>query len=452
MTIESDSSNLPTPEPVTENDLQPDDFDGSATENNLSSEALATQQALAAIGSLQSPQHTIALQQARSDLHQSTSKQFQFIVKPRALLITLVAIAITFIGVILNNWIIGIVGTLTTLLLSLVILLPWLQKALNEWFSPQERTLFVAFLGIIVAIIGLIKFTGVGDRLLVWGRQINWDIAGTLAEWFGALGQILIAVIAVYVAWRQYVISKDLTIQQNLLTVQQNIITQQQTIDSYFQGVSDLVLDQEGLLEDWPQERAIAEGRTAAILSSVDGSGKAKILRFLSRSKLLSPLKRDRLLGRAILDGSGGYAEDRLEGVRVIDLGVTLAAADLSDTDLRWTDLSEANLVRANLSGCDLVKANLSRTILYNANLSGADINGIRLFYGVVDKASPRSRTQPPNYQTGEHTGAVVENADFTNVQRMSESARNYCCAWGGEKTRGTIPGGCEGIPNKLKK
>lgn len=448
MTIEPDSSNLPTPEPFSENDLQPDDFDGAATEKNLTSEALATRQALAAIASLQSPQHTTALKQARSDFQQPTTKQFT--VKPRALLITLIAIAITFIGVILNNWIVGIIGTLITLLLSLAILLPWLQIVLDEWFSPQERTLFVAFLGLIVAIIGLIRFTGVSDRLLALGRKINWDIAGSLAEWFGALGQIFIAIIAVYVAWRQYVISKDLTIQQNLLTVQQNIITQQQTIDSYFQGVSDLVLDEEGLLEDWPQERAIAEGRTAAIFSSVDSSGKAKILRFLSRSKLLSPLKRDGRLGRAIFNGSGGYAEDRLEGVRVIDLGVMLAAADLSATDLRWTDLSEANLVRANLSGCDLVKANLSRTILYSANLSGADINGIRLFYGVVDKASPRSRTEPPNYQTGEHTGAVVENADFTNVKRMSESARNYCCAWGGEKTRGTIPNGCEGIPNKL--
>lgn len=458
MTIESNSSNLPTPEPIPENDLQPDDFD-SATQKNLSSEVLATQQALAAMSndkllnlyaSLKSPQYTTALQQARSEVKQPITNQFT--VKPRALLITLIAIAITFIGIILNNWIVGIIGTLMALVLSLAILLPWLQEVLDEWFSPQERTLFVAILGLIVAIIGLIRFTGIGDRLLVLAQQINWDIAGTLADWFGALGQILIAVIAVYVAWRQYVISKDLTIQQNLLTFQQNIITQQQTIDSYFQGVSDLVLDEEGLLEDWPQERAIAEGRTAAILSSVDGSGKAKILRFLSRSKLLSPLKRDRLLGRPILDGTGGYAEDRLEGVRVIDLGVMLAAADLSGTDLRWTDLSEANLVRANLAGCDLVKANLSRTILYNANLSGADINGIRLFYGVVEKASPRSRTQPPDYETGEHTGAVVENADFTNVQRMPESARCYCCTWGGEKTRGTIPGGCEGIPNKLGK
>ncbi|MEH2068228.1 MAG: pentapeptide repeat-containing protein [Nostoc sp.] len=448
MTIESNSSNLPTPEPIPEHDLQPDDFDDGTTENHLTSEALATQQALSTISSLQSSQNTTALKQARSDFKQSIAKQFT--VKPRALLLIFLAIATTLSGIILNNWIVGLIGTLVTLVLSLAILLPWLIEVFEEWFSPQERTLFVGFLGLIIAIIGLIEFTGIHDRLLVLGRQISWDIAGTLADWFAALGQILIAIIAVYVAWRQYVISKDLTIQQNLLTVQQNIITQQQTIDSYFQGVSDLVLDEEGLLEDWPQERAIAEGRTAAILSSVDSSGKAKILRFLSRSKLLSPLKRDRRLGRAILDGLGGYAEDRLEGVRVIDLGVILAAADLSGTDLRWTDLSEANLVRANLAHCDLVKANLSRTILYDANLSGADFNGVRLFYGVVDKASPRSRTEPPNYQTGEHTGAVVEKADFTNVQRMSESARHYCCAWGGEKTRNTIPGGCESIPNKL--
>jgi uncharacterized protein YjbI with pentapeptide repeats len=331
-------------------------------------------------------------------------------------------------------------------------LLPWLTEVISEWFSPQDRAVFVGFFGLIAAIIGVVRFTGLGDDILRLGRRINWEASGTLAEWFGALGQIFIAVIAVYVAWRQYVISKDLTIQQNLLTVQQNIITQQQTIDSYFQGVSDLVLDEEGLLEDWPQERAIAEGRTAAILSSVDGNGKAKIIRFLSRSKLLTPLKRDRHLGRAILDGSGGYAEDRISGLRVIDLGVMLAGADLSGTDLRWTDLSEANLVRANISSSDLVKAILSRAILYGADLSFTDLNGTRFFFGSAETASPRSRTTPPNYQTGEHTGAVVEDVNFTNAQRMSESTRYYCCAWGGEKTRATIPGGCEGIPNKLGK
>ncbi len=198
------------------------------------------------------------------------------------------------------------------------------------------------------------------------------------------------------------------------------------------------------------QEQAFAEGRTAALLSSVDAAGKAKVLRFLSQSKLLTPLKRDRRLGRPMLNGDGGYAEDRVYGVRVIDLGVMLAGADLTNTDLRWTDLSEANLVNANLSGCDLVKANLSRTILYEAKLVGADFQRVRLFYGSVETASPRSRTEPPNYKTGEYTGAVVENADFTGVHGMSEEHRKYCCAWGGEKTRATIPGGCQSTLNQL--
>ncbi|ARV58346.1 low-complexity protein [Nostocales cyanobacterium HT-58-2] len=442
----SNSSQFYKQEPVPEQNLQPDDFE-DAGDNGFIPDELAAQQALAAVSSMQSPRYSAALQQATSTIQ---GRIRPVPVKLRALLLILVAIAIIFIGIAINNWLVGTLGTLVALLISLAVLLPALVPAVQEWFSAQERALFIACLGIVASLFGLVKFSGLGDRIIAWGGRINWEAFGPLAEWFGALGQILIAIIAVFVAWRQYVISKDLTIQQNLLTVQQNIITQQQTIDSYFQGISDLVLDQQGFLEDWPQERLLAEGRTAAILSSVDGSGKAKILRFLSRSKLLTPLKRDRHLGRAILDGNGGYEEDRESGLRVIDLGVMLAGADLTGTDLRWTDLSDANLVRANLIGCDLVKANLSRAILYEAKLKGADLKGIRLFYGSAQTASPRTRTEPANYKTGEHTGAVVEDTDFTEVQRMSESVRYYCCAWGGEKTRGTIPGGCEGIPNKL--
>ncbi|TAE56150.1 MAG: pentapeptide repeat-containing protein [Nostocales cyanobacterium] len=446
------SSSHPPEDNLGQNLALPDD-----DENEITEKAIAEQDALSAISHLQSQLHASSLKAENQGTKPIVS--YQVSVKSRALILTTLAIVITFIGIITNSPIIGMIGTVVTLCLSITILLPWLDALLlwliakiKKWFSPQEIILIVGLIGLSISVIGLLEFTGIGQIILNLGKFINWEASGTLAEWFGALGQISIAVVAVYVAWRQYIISKDLTIQQNQLTVQQNIITQQQTIDSYFQGISDLVLDEEGLLEDWPQERAIAEGRTAAIFSSVDGSGKAKILRFLSRSKLLTPLQRDRRLGRAILDGSGGYAEDRLEGVRVIDLGVMLAGADLSNTDLRWTDLSEANLVRANLSGCDLVKANLSRTILYNANISNADLNGVRLFYGSSwETASPRSRFHSPNYETGEYTGAVVENADFSNVQRMSDQVRRYCCAWCGEKSRKTIPGGCENVADKLK-
>lgn len=337
----------------------------------------------------------------------------------------------------------GLIGAILAIGISLRLMWPKWGKIWVQVIPPAWRTLIVACFGLLAGIVGLLMLSGTNTEPGNRNIQINWDAIGALGELIGALGQILIAILGVYVAWRQYVISKDLTIQQNR-------ITQQQTIDAYFQGVSDLALDEQGFLEDWPQERAIAEGRTAAIMSSVDAEGKAKILRFLSQSRLVTPLQRDRLLGRPILDGNGGYAEDREHGVRVIDLNVMLAGADLASTDLRWTDLSDANLVRANLSKCDLVKANFSRTVLYDANLSRADLKGATLFYGSIDTASPRSRHESPNYKTGEYTGAVLERADFTGVKRLSEEQRQYCCAWCGSKSRETIPGGCEGIPNKL--
>ena len=337
----------------------------------------------------------------------------------------------------------GLTSAIAALLLSLGVVFASVRSWVIKFLTVQERRTILAFIGFTGALAGLFNYLGVYRNIGDWLTQFKYDEFGSWADWIGALGQISIAILAVYVAWAQYVISKDLTIQQNR-------ITQQQTIDTYFQGISDLTLNEEGLLEDWPQERAIAEGRTASILSSIDENGKAKVIRFLSQSRLLTPLKRDNRLGRPMLDGSGGYSEDRAYGTRVIDLGVMLAGAYLVAQDLRWTDLSEANMVRANLSHCDLVKANLARTVLYEANLAGADIKGARLFYGDVATATPRSITAPPDYETGKHTGVVVERANLSGIKRMSEEQRYYLCAWCGEKSRSTIPGGCEGIPNKL--
>ncbi|MEL6382171.1 MAG: pentapeptide repeat-containing protein [Cyanobacteria bacterium J06626_18] len=357
--------------------------------------------------------------------------------------VVLVTLLIMILGVSFNLSWLTLVGALVCVVLSWGMMWPSIQGVLSE-FSPRQQSLLVAIPAFAIGAFGVMRAVGLNHAIQAWGRTVRWDVVGALGDFFGAFGQILVAMLALYVAWRQYIISRD-------LTVQQNRITQQQTIDAYFQGISDLVLDDEGLLEDWPQERIIAEARTAAILSSIDAPGKAKIIRFLSRSKLLTPLQRDSHLGRPIFDGSGGYAEDRQHGIRVIDLGAMLAKADLSNVDLRWTDLSDVNLIRAQLTFCDLVRANFSRTILYQANLSSADLMGARFFYGLLATASPRSRTEPPNFVTGEHTGAVVEGADFSGVKRLSEEQRHYCCYWGGEKTRATLPGGCEGIPNRLE-
>ncbi|MDB9526578.1 pentapeptide repeat-containing protein [Oscillatoria sp. CS-180] len=361
---------------------------------------------------------------------------------PPAVIVILGGIACIVSGVVLNLSWLTLIGALLTLVLSWGLMWPSLQGLLSD-LSPQQRSIIVAIPAFVIGLYGLSEAIGINRSVQTWSVTLPWTILGSFGDFLGAIGQIFVALLALFVAWRQYIISRD-------LTVQQNRITQQQTIDAYFQGISDLVLDDEGLLEDWPQERIIAEARTAAILSSIDAPGKAKIIRFLSRSKLLTPLKRDEHLGRPILDGKGGYAEDRERGVKVIDLGAILANANLGNNDLRWTDLSDVNLIRADLSSCDLVRTNFVRTILYQANLAKADIMGAKFFHGSPDVASPRSRIAPPSFETGEYTGAVVEDADFSNVKRMSEEQRQYCCRWGGEKTRETIPGGCEGIPNCL--
>lgn len=372
-------------------------------------------------------------------------KQLTYLKKPKTSQSgkILIGLGIAFLGIVLNyNWL-GLIGSIFAFCFALIQVIPYAIQWSRFFLTPQERQTLVGFVGLVIASLILFDYLGVYHAIGNWLNRFKYDEFGSWAEWVGALGQIMIAVLAVYVAWQQYVISKDLTIQQNR-------ITQQQTIDAYFQGISELVLGPDGLLEDWPQERAIAEGRTAAILSSVDGSGKAKILRFLSRSRLISPLKRDSLLGRPILDGSGGYADDRKFGMRVINLGVVLAGCNLAEQDLRWTDLSDANMVRTDLSKADLVKTNLARTILYEADLQGADMKSTRLFYGDFHTASPRSRTESPDFETGEYTGAVIEKVNFTGVKNMSEENRYYCCCWGGEYTRSTIPGGCLGIPDCL--
>ncbi|MDJ0658551.1 MAG: pentapeptide repeat-containing protein [Crocosphaera sp.] len=357
----------------------------------------------------------------------------------------LTTISVMGIGLILHLPWVGLTSAIIALILSLRVIFPSVQDWFLRYLTPEERETLIGFTVFALSLGGIFYYLGIYQAIGNWLNQFKYDEFGSWAEWVGALGQIMIAMLAVYVAWAQYVISKDLTLQQNR-------ITQQQTIDTYFQGISDLVLDGEGMLEDWPQERSIAEGRTAAILSSVDGIGKAKILRFLSQSRLLTPLMRDSRLGRPMLDGFGGYAEDRAYGVRVINLGVMLAGANLSHQDLRWTDLSEANMVRANLSGCDLVKANLSRTVLYDANLKGADLKSTRLFYGAIETASPRSRNHPPDYLTGAYTGVVIENCNLAELKHLTPEQHYYLCAWSGDKSRQTIPGGCQGIPNKLNR
>ncbi|MCA1903399.1 MAG: pentapeptide repeat-containing protein [Cyanobacteria bacterium KgW148] len=332
-------------------------------------------------------------------------------------------------------------GTIGVTVLSLPILLPFLFGFFRT--SPLGTHWDVTFAALITfaALFLLGSYTKLDNKFWEWVGGLDWErgVPGAI----GAAGQVIIAILAVWVASRQNEITEK-------LTSQQNIITQQQTIDAYFQGISDLVIDEEGQMEDWPLERVIAEARTAALLGRVDSGGRAKVIRFLSSANLLTPLKRDGLLGRPILDGSGGYVIDLEHGVRVINLSTMLAGQDLSRTDLRRAILSGANMIRTNFEFTNLAGADFTGTILIGANLRGTDLSNVKFFHGLLEHASPRNRNFNPNFQTGAYTGAVVDGVDVTGAKGLSEENRQYLCAWGGSETRKTIPGGCRDVPNRL--
>ena len=357
----------------------------------------------------------------------------------------LLAAALTLIGLACHWQPLALVAGVTLLVLCLAELLPQLWKLLADRLDEAPTARLLAVLGLLLALLALPLALGWWDSYLDLYRNRDWSAIGALGEGvIGAFGQILVALVALAIAWRQVLIDQR-------LTTQQNRITQAQTIDSFIQGISDLISDQEGMLEDWPLERMLAEGRLAAVFGSIDKEGRSRVLRFLSHAKLLTPLRRDNRLGRPILDGQGSYEEDRLRGVPVVQLHAILRGVDLSGTDLRGVDFNGADLRGADLAGCDLSGANLAGANLAGANLEQARLEGCRFFYGRAQTASPCRPGVSPDPQSGSGSGAVVENANFSGVQRLDPQTHHYLASWSGNRSRGTLPGGCKGITSQLE-
>jgi uncharacterized protein YjbI with pentapeptide repeats len=354
-----------------------------------------------------------------------------------ALLVTLVALVGGYAPLIL-------VASLVLVALALVQLVPPLWRQLSGRLDDGPTALALAVLALVIAAVSIPLSLGWLEPFLNLFRSRNWEAVGAIGEGVvGAFGQILVAFVALLIAWRQVMVDQR-------LTTQQNRITQAQTIDSFIHGISELISDEEGMLEDWPLERMLAEGRLAAVISSIDREGKARILRFLSNARLLTPLRRDNRLGRAILDGQGNYEEDRLSGIPVIRLKDMLKGADLSGTDLRGIDFNGADLRGCDFHLADLSDANLARTNLAGASLEGARLEGTRFFFGRVQTASPCASSGPIDLRNGVGSGAVVENLNLAAVRGLDAQSHQYLASWSGPRSRRTLPGGCRGIPDKL--
>ncbi|MGD1860887.1 MAG: hypothetical protein ACFB0E_13055 [Leptolyngbyaceae cyanobacterium] len=181
---------------------------------------------------------------AGADQEEKAAAPAQVSQSPPAGLVILGAVALVFLGFSFNLSWLTLIGALLTLTLSWGLLAPSLAYVISE-LSAQQRSLLIAIPASIVGFFGLTEAIGINQAIRTWALTLPWNILGSFGDFLGAIGQIFVALLALFVAWRQYIISRDLTLQQNR-------ITQQQTIDAYFQGISDLVLDDEGLLEDWP--------------------------------------------------------------------------------------------------------------------------------------------------------------------------------------------------------
>ncbi len=303
---------------------------------------------------------------------------------------------------------------------------------------------------------------------------MNWAAVGAIAEIAGAAGSIAIATVAVYVGIRQWVDGKRISREQTALTEEierkseaakqeQDRIIRAQSLDSYFDGISTLLLrDEDGIFTD--TARSLTKGRTDAILKILKSDEKRNLLAFLYGSGLISSngdgepamvalsgsdLSEVELNGASLPNAGFGMANLRRAAIREADLdGVDLRGADLSGADLTGSDLSQANLhgviapdvilsgvdlSHAVLSGADLRGADLSGSDLTSTDLSGSNLHGADLRNTKLDHAN----LSGANLHGVNFTGAAlqdaqltnlisIEGADFTDVSDLSTEAAEY--------------------------
>ena len=297
---------------------------------------------------------------------------------------------------------------------------------------------------------------------------MNRLAVGALAEIAGATGSIAIAAVAVYVGIRQWVDGKRISREQRELTeeierkseaakLEQDRIIRAQSLDSYFDGISTLLLDEDGIFTD--TARSLTKGRTDAILKILKADEKRNLIAFLYGSGLISSngdgepamvalsgsdLSEVELNGTALPNAGFGMANLRGASIKEADLdGVDLRGADLSEADLSEADLTGSDLSLANLhgviapgailSGVDLRGADLSGSDLTSTDLSGSNLHGADLRDAKLDNAN----LSGANLRDANLTGAVlqdfnltnlisIEGADFTGVSDLSSESAEY--------------------------
>ena len=303
---------------------------------------------------------------------------------------------------------------------------------------------------------------------------MNWEALGALGELVGAIGSIAIALIAVYIATRQWLDGKRISREQREMTweiernneaakQEQERIVRAQSLDSYFDGISTLLLkNEDGVLNE--MARNLTKGRTDAILKILKPDEKRNLVAFLYGSGLIS---RNGAEAPSVVALSGSdLSQVELSGIDLRNAGfggtnlkgAQIVGADLDHSDLRGADLSQANLNGTDLSSSDMhgviaAAANFSSVDLCDSDLSGADLRGVDFTGADLESANLSGSNLRGAIFTGTNLSSAnlsganlreaslvganlldtrltnligIEDADFSDTQNLSEGNREY--------------------------
>ena len=303
---------------------------------------------------------------------------------------------------------------------------------------------------------------------------MNWEVLGAVGEVVGAAGSIFIECLAVYIATRQCLDGKRISREQRELSEriernneaaqqEQERIVRAQSLDSYFDGISTLLLrEEDGVLDE--MGRILTKGRTDSILKILKSGEKRNLVTFLYGSGLIS---RNDAEAPAVVALSGtDLSHLDLTGITLRQAGLEGAnfqGTQIMGADLDHSDLRGANLTKANLSGTDLSNSDmhgiigaeaifsdvdLSEVDLSGADLRGDDFTGADLAYANLSGSNLRgANLEGANLSSANLSGAnlreaglvgtnrldsrfdnliSIEDADFSGTQKLSEHGREY--------------------------
>jgi hypothetical protein len=150
-------------------------------------------------------------------------------------------------------------------------------------------------------------------------------------------------------------------------------------LQTYLDDMGAMLLDDDSPLpeaEPGGHMSSLARAKTLTILERLDGPRQKIVLHFVAESRLINK-------GEPVISLAGANLTNTdLSSIRLAnsDLSdVWLTNTDLSRADLRETNLSESYLSNVSLSYASLRNADLSNTNLSNTNLSEANLNEANL-------------------------------------------------------------------------